>query len=79
VLFGHTHRSGPWPGDAASEWALAGGGRLVNTGSWVADEAFAPAGGGINPYSPGTCAFLDDDGPPRLERLLDEPAAATRT
>ncbi|HEX8743034.1 MAG TPA: hypothetical protein VF712_07860 [Thermoleophilaceae bacterium] len=71
VIFGHTHRSGPWPGDEAGEWSLRGGGRLLNTGSWVADEAFAPSGGGVNPYTPGTCAFVDEDGPPRLERLLD--------
>ena len=70
VIFGHTHRSGPWPGDDESEWALPSGGRLTNTGSWVLDEAFAPAGGGVNPYSPGTCVFVDDEGPPRLERLL---------
>jgi hypothetical protein len=76
VLFGHTHRSGPWPGDDAGEWALAGGGRLVNTGSWVMDDAFAPTGGGVNPYSPGTCVFLEGDAPPRLERLLP-PGAPT--
>ena len=78
VIFGHTHRSGPWPGDDAAEWSLAGGGSLTNSGSWVLDETFAPAGGGVNPYSPGTCVFVDEAGPPRLERLLD-PAGATRT
>jgi calcineurin-like phosphoesterase family protein len=35
VLFGHTHRTGPLPADEAGEWALAGGGTLMNTGSWV--------------------------------------------
>jgi hypothetical protein len=74
VLFGHTHRSGPWPGDDASEWSLPGGGHLLNTGSWIFDEAFGATG----PYVPGTCVFVDDEGPPRLERLLDEDAA-TRT
>ena len=77
VLFGHTHRSGPWPGDDAAEWSLAGGGRLVNTGSWVHDEAFVDPAGRLNPYTPGTCVFVEDDGPPRLERLLD--VAPTRT
>jgi hypothetical protein len=66
VLFGHTHRSGPWPGDDQAEWSLAGGGRLVNSGCWINDEAFGPTG----PYAPGVCVFVDDDGPPRLERLL---------
>jgi hypothetical protein len=78
VVFGHTHRSGPWPADDADEWSLAGGGSLTNCGSWVLDEAFSPAGGGINPYSPGTCVLVDDAGPPRVERLL-EPAAISRT
>jgi hypothetical protein len=78
VVFGHTHRSGPWPADDRAEWALAGGGSLTNCGSWVLDETFAPAGGGINPYSPGVCVFVDEAGPPRLERLL-EPAAISRT
>jgi hypothetical protein len=78
VIFGHTHRSGPWPGDDDAEWATAGGGRLVNTGSWVADESFAPSGRDPNPYTPGTCVFLEDDAPPRLERLL-APLPATRT
>jgi hypothetical protein len=80
VIFGHTHRSGPWPGDDEAEWSMPGGGRLLNTGSWVADESFAPTGADPNPYTPGTCAFLDadDDGAPRLERIL-APAPATRT
>ena len=73
VLFGHTHRSGPWPNDVLAEWTLPGGGRLMNTGSWILDEAFGAAG----PYRPGTCAFVDDDGPPRLERLLED--GPTRT
>ncbi len=73
VLFGHTHRSGPWPGDDPSEWTLPGGGRLLNSGSWILDTAFGATG----PYTPGTCVFVDDDGPPRLERLLED--GATRT
>jgi hypothetical protein len=73
VLFGHTHRSGPWPNDDPGEWTLPGGGRLLNTGCWILDEAFGATG----PYRPGTCAFVGDDGPPRLERLLED--APTRT
>jgi hypothetical protein len=74
VIFGHTHRSGPWPEDDASEWALPGGGHLINSGSWILDEAFGSSG----PYVPGTCVFVDADRPPRLERLLgDEPATRT--
>ena len=74
VLFGHTHRSGPWPGDDAAEWSLAGGGSLTNCGCWIHDLAFGATG----PYAPGACVFVDDEGPPRLERLLEE-YAPTRT
>jgi hypothetical protein len=73
VIFGHTHRSGPWPGDDESEWALPGGGRLINSGCWIVDDAFGSTG----PYAPGTCVFVDDDGPPRLERLLDPAGQST--
>jgi hypothetical protein len=68
VLFGHTHRSGPWPGDDMAEWSLPGGGRLVNSGCWILDEAFGATG----PYAPGPCVFVDDEGPPRLEWLIEE-------
>jgi hypothetical protein len=78
VLFGHTHRAGPLPADDGSEWELAGGGRLLNTGSWVHEPAFVRSRGRDSPYWPGTIAVVDDDGPPRLERLLDElPATGT--
>jgi hypothetical protein len=78
VLFGHTHRSGPWAADDPSEWALRGGGRLLNTGSWIHEPAFVRDGGRASPYWPGTVATVEDDGPPRLERLLDKlPATGT--
>ena len=70
AVFGHTHRSGPWPGDDAAEWELRGGGRLLNSGSWVLEPAFV-RDGASSPYWPGTCVFVDGAGPPRLERLLD--------
>ena len=78
VLFGHTHRSGPWPADDGSEWELPAGGRLLNTGSWVHEPAFVRGRGRASPYWPGTVAIVEDEGPPRLERLLDQlPATGT--
>jgi Calcineurin-like phosphoesterase superfamily domain len=71
VLFGHTHRSGPWPRDDPSEWELAGGGRLVNTGSWMYEPAFLGRSPSESPYWPGTVVVVEDDEPPRLERLLE--------
>jgi hypothetical protein len=76
ALFGHTHRSGPWPDDDEAEWSLAGGGRLVNTGSWVWEQLFIGERGSRSPYWPGVCAIVEDEGPPRLERLLDSVPAA---
>jgi hypothetical protein len=70
VLFGHTHRAGPWPADDASEWRTPGGPSLVNTGSWVYQPHFLTGAPGASPYWPGTAALVDDDGPPRLLALL---------
>jgi hypothetical protein len=70
VIFGHTHRAGPYPGDEG--WTLPGGARLLNTGSWVEEPTFL---GGVpheSPYFPGTWVLVPRSGPPRLERLLDE-------
>ncbi|MBV8217204.1 MAG: metallophosphoesterase family protein [Solirubrobacterales bacterium] len=71
VIFGHTHRAGPLPGDDRSEWGATGGTRLVNIGSWVYEDRFIgddPAG---SPYRPGFAAIVADDGPPELVNLLD--------
>jgi hypothetical protein len=69
VVFGHTHRAGPLPGDDAQEWVGRGGARLVNSGSWIYDVSFASAPG-ESPYWPGTCVLVEDSGPPVLKRLL---------
>jgi hypothetical protein len=69
VVFGHTHRAGPLPGDDAQEWLGRGGARLVNSGSWIYDVGFVSAPG-ESPYWPGTCVLVEDSGPPVLKRLL---------
>ncbi len=68
VIFGHTHRAGPLPGDDGSEW---GGTGLINTGSWVYEARFVGADPVGSPYRPGFAAMLGDDGPPALVNLLD--------
>ena len=72
VLFGHTHRSGPWPRDVAGEWVTPGGTRVLNTGSWVYQPHFLSTEPNASPYWPGTAALVEDGGPPRLIRLLGE-------
>jgi hypothetical protein len=72
VVFGHTHRSGPWPRDDPGEWVSSSGSCILNTGSWVYQPHFLSARPNASPYWPGTAAMVDDDGPPRLIRLLGE-------
>ena len=70
VLFGHTHRSGPWPGDDEREWRTHADGRLINTGCWVHMRHFLEGATADSPYVPGSAVVLDDDGaPPRLIRV----------
>jgi hypothetical protein len=72
VVFGHTHRAGPLPGDAQSEWRGRGGARMVNCGSWTFTPIFLTPNSGESPYWPGGCVVVEDSGPPILTRLLQE-------
>jgi hypothetical protein len=74
VIFGHTHRSGPWAGrDETAGWALPGGGSLWNSGSWIHEPAFLGSDPPASPYFPGVVVWVDDEPgtPPRPERLLE--------
>jgi hypothetical protein len=78
VLFGHTHRSGPWGPDDPAEWRTESGARLWNTGSWLYEGAFLRGDRPQdNPYWPGVVVRVDDSGDPRPENLLSDlsPAA----
>jgi UDP-2,3-diacylglucosamine pyrophosphatase LpxH len=70
ILFGHTHRAGPLPGDSDG-WRLPGGAQLTNTGSWTYEDSFLDGSDSSNPYWPGRVAWVDESGPPRLEDVLD--------
>lgn len=74
VVFGHTHRAGPLPGDLLREWRGRLGARLINTGSWTYSAGFLTPGDSGNPYWPGSCVVVEDDvsTEPRLLRLLAE-------
>jgi hypothetical protein len=72
VIFGHTHRSGPWPADDEGEWTTAAGTRVINTGSWVYQPHFLTEEPNSSPYWPGTAVVVEDGGPPRLIRLLGD-------
>ena len=72
VIFGHTHRPGPLPGDHPAEWRTPAGARLWNTGAWLHEASFMSRPDRRNPYWPGTVLRLDDSGAPRLENVIDE-------
>jgi hypothetical protein len=71
IIFGHTHRAGPLPGDDASEWRTATGCGLVNTGCWVQEPAFLGSDPSRSPYRVGFAAWVEDTGPPQLVNLLE--------
>jgi hypothetical protein len=70
MIFGHTHRAGPFPGDSSEEWHGRGGARLFNTGCWTYDAVFLTPTPGESPYWPGTAVLVEDEGPPTHLRLL---------
>ena len=69
VLFGHTHRPGPLPGDTEG-WTLASGMRLWNSGSWLYESALERGQGPSHPYWPGTVVHVGPEGEPALSNVL---------
>jgi hypothetical protein len=70
VLFGHTHRAGPLPGDDGAEWTTLSGTRLWNSGNWYLESGFVGGMGERSPYWPGTIVWLEPGRPPRIENAL---------
>ena len=69
LIFGHTHRAGPLPGDQRSEWR-AGEGSLINCGNWVYERRYLRGPAGASTYWPGGYVVVDDAGEPTLGLLL---------
>ena len=72
VVFGHTHRAGPLPGDHAAEWRAPAGQALHNCGSWLLEPWFLGERPPQSPHRPGFAALLQAQGPPELVNLLDD-------
>ncbi|WP_205697509.1 metallophosphoesterase [Conexibacter sp. SYSU D00693] len=72
VVSGHSHRAGPLPADDPHEWRTPHGVHLHNTGCWVYEGALLSGGDPASPYWPGHAVVVEDEGPPRLERLLGD-------
>jgi UDP-2,3-diacylglucosamine pyrophosphatase LpxH len=68
VIFGHTHRLGPLERD--EDWLTPSGIRLYNCGNWVYEPVFLDHSPAASPYWPGGVVVVEDEGPPRIERLL---------
>jgi predicted phosphodiesterase len=64
VVYGHTHRPGPLPKD--HDWDP----KLFNTGSWLYEPNLLQTTARESSYWPGCVLYIEDDKPPRLERLL---------
>ena len=64
VVYGHTHRPGPFAND--TNWDA----RLFNSGSWLYEPNLLGTTAGQSPYWPGTAIFIEDDKPPELRSLL---------
>ena len=70
VVFGHTHRAGPLPGDDSREWQDPRGPRLVNSGSWFRESVLLGEDPESSPYFPGTVVRLEDEGAPELTAVF---------
>lgn len=71
IVFGHTHRAGPLPDDDPGEWRTPTGALLHNAGCWIDEPTFA-VGGPASPYWAGRALVLEDEGTPRLERVVTD-------
>jgi hypothetical protein len=71
VIFGHTHRAGPLPGDRVEDFVTSSGTRLWNDGSWLLERSFLGWEPGASPYRPGFCVRVSATGPPEIANLLD--------
>jgi hypothetical protein len=70
VVFGHTHRAGPLPGDDAGEWTTPTGAHLINTGCWVRERGLVAGNPARSPYRPGWVVWVDGD-PARAPELVN--------
>lgn len=70
VIYGHTHRAGPLPGEG--DWRAPTGARLMNCGAWTWAPQLAGGTEGKGPYWPGRTVIVDEDGPPRLVGVLED-------
>lgn len=76
VVSGHSHRTGRLEDDDPAEWRTPEGTELHNCGNWVHETLFLSGTAPESPYWPGGSVVVEDEGPPRLQRLLADVEAA---
>jgi hypothetical protein len=69
LVFAHTHRPGPLPGDDAEEWRV-GDVAMHASGSWSYSPGLCGPTAAESVFWPGTVTWLDDEGPPQRRELL---------
>jgi predicted phosphodiesterase len=71
VIFGHTHRQGPLPGEEHEPgWRTPDGTRLWNTGSWFLESVLVGGRRQESAYWPGGVTYVRDSGPPEPVNVL---------
>ena len=71
VIFGHTHRAGPLPGDRVEDSKTPSGSLLWNDGSWLLRALLPRLGAGGESLPAGFCVLVSATGPPEITNLLD--------
>lgn len=74
VIYGHTHRAGPLPGEG--DWRAPTGARLMNCGSWTWSPQLVGERGAASPYWPGRVVIVGEGGRPVLENVLADVSEA---
>ena len=71
VIFGHTHRQGPLPGEEDDPgWRTPDGTHLWNTGSWFLESVLLGERRQESAYWPGGVTYVRDSGPPEPVNVL---------
>jgi predicted phosphodiesterase len=78
VVFGHTHRAGPFSGEDELQWRGRLGARLINCGCWLGDVAVSDFGRGRAACFSGSCVVVEDSGPPAVVLLHGRVSAASQ-
>ena len=78
VIWGHSHRSGPWPRDDPRSGRTPAGTRLLNTGSWVYQPHFlADAAERARPTGRARRCCVEDERPAAARRACWATAGTT--